>query len=126
MLTPDPIYILTHIYYLLGKPIYYQLVIASTWISLSITVLGILVQDTHPLTSLIALVVTGDINSNTSAQIHYNRTSEGLMQAVLFSVNMIIYRGGCCCWQDSGSCAATWMRCNVLTWGDAGGSDGGV
>ena len=46
-----------YLLYLLGKPIHYQSVTASTWISLSRTVLGILVQDTHPLTSLIALVV---------------------------------------------------------------------
>ena len=60
-----------YLLYLLGKPIHYQLVTASTWILLSRTVLGILVQDTHPLTSHIALVVTGDTNSNTSALIHY-------------------------------------------------------
>ena len=67
-------YLYSHPYllYLLGKPIYYQLVTASTWILLSRTVLGILVQDTHPLTSHIALVVTGDTNSNTSALIHYS------------------------------------------------------
>ena len=66
-------YLYSHPYllYLLGKPIHYQSVTASTWILLSRTVLGILVQDTHPLTSHIALVVTGDTNSNTSALIHY-------------------------------------------------------
>ena len=66
-------YLYSHPYllYLLGKPIHYQSVTASTWISLSRTVSGILVQDTHSLTSHIALVVTGDTNSNTSALIHY-------------------------------------------------------
>ena len=89
-------YLYSHPYllYILGKPILYQSVTASTWISLSRTVLGILVQDTHPLTSHIALVAMVGIWMCLTAQFSFLTRQWGLMLVDWFSCPVVACKDG--------------------------------